>query len=417
VSPALRGLASSGLLLLGILLLLSLGSPAPPEATRLAALAAGAVAARGLLALPGARRGLGPFADPLDLAVGLGLALCALAWSGGIRSELFPLILVDLVLARVFLGPGASRFLGVATVLGLAVVAVVTRGGGPSVLAAASRCAWPVAVVAAMELGAAAAGRDRGDRDGSGNAPSSSPRREERRAPATAAPPDERNGLQEILHDMRSPLTALRLYAELVADRVRKGQPVLPEHVENLGSEIDLMQSLLETQGGSPRAARVRPRRSERFDLVKLLGALANSYRLLHTDRLRIEFIAESPELAVSADPVAVQRCLRNLLDNAIKYTPEGGQVRIRAGKAGGEAFVVISDTGVGMSESERQRAFDFSYRGQAARASGAPGSGLGLAMSRELLEANGGRILLSSEPGRGSDVTVLLPVVAEARS
>ena len=215
---------------------------------------------------------------------------------------------------------------------------------------------------------------------------------------------------------MRSPLTALRLYAELVADRVRKGQPVLPEHVQNLGSEIDLIQSLLETHGTSPRAGRARPRRSERFDLVKLLGALANSYRLLHSDRLRIEFIAESPEIQVSADPVAVQRCLRNLFDNAIKYTPDGGQVRVRAGRSGAEARVVISDTGVGMSETDRQRAFDFSYRGQAARAAGAAGSGLGLALSRELLEANGGRILLSSEPGRGSDVTVLLPVAAEGR-
>jgi signal transduction histidine kinase len=69
------------------------------------------------------------------------------------------------------------------------------------------------------------------------------------------------------------------------------------------------------------------------------------------------------------------------------------------------------------MSESDQQRAFEFSYRGQAARASGAAGAGLGLALSRELLEANGGRILLSSEPGRGSDVTVLLPVSGEARS
>jgi two-component system sensor histidine kinase BaeS len=201
----------------------------------------------------------------------------------------------------------------------------------------------------------------------------------------------------------------------MVADRVRKGQPVLPEHVQNLGSEIDLIQSLLEAHATPARGA--RSRRPERFDLVKLLGALANSYRLLHSERLRIEFIAESPELPVSADAVAVQRCLRNLLDNAIKYTPEGGQVRIRAGRSGGEARVVISDTGVGMSEMDRQRAFDFSYRGQAARASGTPGSGLGLALSRELLEANGGRIVLSSEAGRGSEVTVLLPVAGEGRS
>jgi signal transduction histidine kinase len=378
-----------------------------------------------MLAVPGARAALGHFADPLDLGVGLGLTLCALAWSGGVRSELFPLILVDLVLTRVFLGPAASRFLGVLTVLGLVVLAVVTRASGIPLLTVASRCAWPLAVVVAMELGIGVAGRDRNDRDGSRGAPgagrddvrrAAAPASAPSPAPSPAASPD-RDGLQEILHDLRSPLTAMRLYAELVTDRVRKGQPILPEHVSNLGAEIDLLQSLLETQGDSPRAARVRQRRSERFDLVKLLGNLANSYRLLHNDRLRIEFIAESPELVVSADPVAVQRCLRNLLDNAVKYTPAGGQVRIRAGLSGREAFAVISDTGVGMSESDQQRAFEFSYRGQAARASGAAGAGLGLALSRELLEANGGRILLSSEPGRGSDVTVLLPVSGEARS
>jgi len=69
------------------------------------------------------------------------------------------------------------------------------------------------------------------------------------------------------------------------------------------------------------------------------------------------------------------------------------------------------------MSEMDRQRAFDFAYRGQAARASGAAGSGLGLALSREILEANGGRIVLSSEPGRGSEVTVLMPVAGQGRS
>lgn len=412
MSPALRGITSTGLLLLGILLFLSLGAPAPPEAARLSALAAAALAARGVLALPATRRGLGPFADPLDLAVGLGVTLGALAWSGGVRSELFPLVLVDLVLARVFLGAAASRFLAVGTVLGLALLAVMTRGGGAPLLVAAGRCAWPLAAMAALELGGGAVARDR-DRDREAPRAASA----SAQPPASAPPsPAGRDGLQEILHDVRSPLTALRLYTELVTDRVRKGQPILPEHVQNLGSEIDLIQSILETHGTSPRAGRARPR-SERFDLVKLLGALANSYRLLHSDRLRIEFIAESPEIQVSADPVAVQRCLRNLFDNAIKYTPDGGQVRVRAGRSGTEARVVISDTGVGMTETDQQRAFDFSYRGQAARASGASGSGVGLALSRELLEANGGRILLSSEPGRGSDVTVVLPVVAEGRS
>jgi signal transduction histidine kinase len=145
-------------------------------------------------------------------------------------------------------------------------------------------------------------------------------------------------------------------------------------------------------------------------DLVEILGSLATAYRLSNAGRLRIEFIAERPELPVTADPVALQRAFRNVLENAIKYTPEGGEVRIRAGAAGPHAFVVVKDTGMGMSDDERARAFDFAFRGAGAVASGARGKGLGLALTKEILEANGGKISLSSEAGFGSEVTILLP-------
>jgi signal transduction histidine kinase len=145
-------------------------------------------------------------------------------------------------------------------------------------------------------------------------------------------------------------------------------------------------------------------------DLVEILGSLATAYRLSNADRLRIEFIAERPELPVAADPVALQRAFRNVLENAIKYTPEGGEVRIRAGAAGPHAFVVVKDTGMGMSDDDRARAFDFAFRGAGAVASGARGKGLGLALTKEILEANGGKISLSSEAGFGSEVTILLP-------
>jgi signal transduction histidine kinase len=145
-------------------------------------------------------------------------------------------------------------------------------------------------------------------------------------------------------------------------------------------------------------------------DLVEILGSLATAYRLSYGGRLRIEFIAERPELSVTADPVALQRAFRNVLENAIKYTPQGGEVRIRAGAAGPHAFVVVKDTGMGMSDDERARAFDFAFRGAGAVASGARGKGLGLALTKEILEANGGKISLSSEAGFGSEVTILLP-------
>jgi signal transduction histidine kinase len=151
-------------------------------------------------------------------------------------------------------------------------------------------------------------------------------------------------------------------------------------------------------------------------DLVEILGSLATAYRLAHGGRIRIEFIAERPQLPVAADPVALQRAFRNVLDNAIKYTPDAGEVRIRAGAAGSQAFVVVKDTGMGMSPEESARAFDYAFRGQGAVASGRRGKGLGLAVTKEILEANGGKISLSSEAGYGSEVTIMLPFQRGAR-
>ena len=143
---------------------------------------------------------------------------------------------------------------------------------------------------------------------------------------------------------------------------------------------------------------------------IVLLGSLATAYRLSLGGRRRIEFIAEKPELSVAADPVALQRAFRNVLENAVKYTPEGGEIRIRAGPAGPHAFVVFKDTGIGMTPEERTRAFDYAFRGAGALSTGTRGKGIGLAVTKEILEANGGRISLSSEAGFGSEVTILLP-------
>jgi len=418
-AAALRGLASTALLLFGILLCLTVTGAAPDQAPKLAAVAAAGMLWRALFAAGSLGTALGGFASALDLAVGLGLALLAVDFTGGLGSELYPLLLVDLVLAHGFLGPAASRFLTVGTLLGLGGLAA-GAGGLPSAgaaLAMGLRLLWPVALLAAMELGTRAAGGSAGEAAAAPDAsPSLGSGARAEPSEAGAGGPVPRQGLQEVLHDLRSPLTVIRLYAELLTEHARKGEPPVADHVQNLRAEIELMESLLDVDGDSRAAVRLRRRRRERFDLVRLLGSLANTYRVAHTDKLRIEFIAESPELPVLADSLAVQRAFRNILDNAVKYTPAGGQVRIRAGRSGTQAFVVISDTGMGMNAGEQQRAFEFSFRGQAARASGATGSGVGLGLTRDLLEPQGGRISLASEPGRGSEVTILLPVAREVR-
>jgi two-component system sensor histidine kinase BaeS len=226
-----------------------------------------------------------------------------------------------------------------------------------------------------------------------------------------AAPAHERDFRAEIFHDLRSPISVIKVYADLIAERARRGEPPVDEHLRNLASEIDLMTQLVDAPGARERRLALP---EDAVDLVQVLGELSSRYRETHGQKVRIEMSAERARVEVRADPVALQRVFRNVLDNALQYTPAGGIVRIRLWADPVHAHVVVSDTGVGMSAEERERAFDMSYRGRGAQALRAGGRGLGLTLSRELVEAMGGSISLWSEEDRGSEVRVLLPVASE---
>ena len=240
-------------------------------------------------------------------------------------------------------------------------------------------------------------------------------RQRPRPAPVELDDEPERDRQAELLHDLRSPLSVIRVYTDLIQEAARRGELPNQEYLANLEREIELAERLVGAPASAPEPVELLEK-PQNADLVEILGSLATAYRLAHGGRIRIEFIAERPQLPVVADPVALQRAFRNVLDNAIKYTPDGGEVRIRAGGAGAQAFVVVKDTGMGMSPEERARAFDYAFRGAGAVASGTRGKGLGLAVTKEILEANGGKISLSSEAGYGSEVTIMLPAQRGAR-
>ncbi len=240
-------------------------------------------------------------------------------------------------------------------------------------------------------------------------------RQRPRPAPVELDDEPERDRQAELLHDLRSPLSVIRVYTDLIQEAARRGELPNQEYLANLEREIELAERLVGAPVPAPEPVELLEK-PQNADLVEILGSLATAYRLAHGGRIRIEFIAERPQLPVVADPVALQRAFRNVLDNAIKYTPDGGEVRIRAGGAGAQAFVVVKDTGMGMSPEERARAFDYAFRGAGAVASGTRGKGLGLAVTKEILEANGGKISLSSEAGYGSEVTIMLPAQRGAR-
>jgi signal transduction histidine kinase len=408
--PAHR-IASSGLFSLFCLLALALSMG---EARPLALATGASLLGLFVFTRAGFRSALGPFSSSLATLADLALLFCALSLTGGFRSPYGLLLPTGVALAWHLEGRSAARFYALVSLLGVA--ALVTLGGGRIPQAAdlfpllATGLAAP-ALLTALE----ALGGEQGDR-----------RIVEAAPPASLPANRDRNA--EVLHDLKSPLSVMRVYTDLIAEAARRGELPNPEYLANLSREVELAERLVggpsvEPRPAPPPSAEMRfemtspapavvapPPAPATADLVEILGSLATAYRLSYGGRLRFEFIAERPELAVMADPVALQRAFRNVLENAIKYTPQGGEVRIRAGAAGPHAFVVVKDTGMGMSDDERARAFDFAFRGAGAVASGARGKGLGLALTKEILEANGGKISLSSEAGFGSEVTILLP-------
>lgn len=387
--------AATGLFCLFCLIAVALGLPG----SRLLSLAmGGSLLSLFVFTRGGLQAALGAFLAPLALVVDLALLFSAMSLTGGAGSPYALLLPIGLALAYFQLGRGAAYFFASASLLGVAALVLLGReslADLPRLLPLLLTASAAPGLLAALEaMRKPEAFEDRGESQeplaGAGEIPA-------------------RNREAEILHDLRSPLSVMHVYADLISEAARRGEVPSAENLANLSREIELAERLA---GGPPagRESAFAPGVQSTADVVDILGSLATAYRLSHGGRLRIEFIAERPQLPVNADPVALQRAFRNVLENAIKYTPEGGEIRIRAGAAGEHAYVVVKDTGIGMSPEERERAFDYAFRGAGAVSAGTPGKGLGLAVSREILEANGGKISLTSEAGFGSEVTMLLP-------
>jgi len=410
--------AASGLFTLFTLIaiVLRLGDARP-----LALALGGALGSLFLLTRESVREALGDFAAPLAMVADLGLLFCAMSVTGGALSPYALLLPAGVALSWHCEGKAAARFFAVASLMGVATLVTlgqVPTGSAASLFALAGVALAAPALLVTLEIAAGAS-------PSSAEAPETRQRLPASEAAATAPSASsstptptptpsipERDPEAEVLHDLRSPLSVIRVYTDLIQEAARRGELPNREYLDNLEREIELAERLVGTPLASPEPS---PGPAElpapqNADLVEILGSLATAYRLAHGGRIRIEFIAERPQLPVAADPVALQRAFRNVLDNAIKYTPDAGEVRIRAGAAGSQAFVVVKDTGMGMSPEESARAFDYAFRGRGAVASGRRGKGLGLAVTKEILEANGGKISLSSETGYGSEVTILLP-------
>jgi signal transduction histidine kinase len=229
---------------------------------------------------------------------------------------------------------------------------------------------------------------------------------EERRNAAERARKDL---IAAISHDLRTPLTSLRLLAQGIEDGLldpaRVGQGYAEQmgiHVRSLTAMVDDLFELTRLEAGDIQWS------MERVRLDQLVGETVDAMRPQAVAKgVAVESHVRNDLAAAEANPEKLQRVLFNLIQNAIRHTPQDGSITVAAESVGETIEVEVADTGSGISAVERERVFEPFFRGDASRGSG--GSGLGLSICRAIIEVHGGRIWLDSA-GDGTRVRFTLP-------
>jgi two-component system phosphate regulon sensor histidine kinase PhoR len=220
-----------------------------------------------------------------------------------------------------------------------------------------------------------------------------------------------RDFVANVSHEFKTPLTAIQGFAETLLsgaldDRQNSTRflKIIRDHAVRLSRVTNDLLKLSSIEAGKLELA-VQP-----VVLAQLVASCVETVRLKATGK-RLALAAECDNhVEISADISRLREALLNLLDNAIQYTPPGGQVTVRVTQAEQQARIAVSDTGIGIPKLDQQRIFERFYRVDDARSREVGGTGLGLSITKHLVEAHGGRIEVESEPGAGSTFTIILP-------
>ncbi|MBL8094653.1 MAG: hypothetical protein JNL73_10815 [Anaerolineales bacterium] len=214
-----------------------------------------------------------------------------------------------------------------------------------------------------------------------------------------------RDFIANISHELRTPLTSVRLVVESLLTGVATNSDEIRSHLEKINTEVNALeqmsQELLDLAQIESGQALVR------LVPVPVRELMASAVNRLQpqADRKHQELsVHVSEELAALADVDQISRALGNLVHNAIKFTHEGGKIRLTAHRQEGDIVIAVTDNGPGIAAVDQPRVFERFYRGDRARLRQS-GTGLGLAIAKHVVEAHGGRIWVESEgiPGRGT--------------
>jgi signal transduction histidine kinase len=215
-------------------------------------------------------------------------------------------------------------------------------------------------------------------------------------------------------HELRTPLTVLRGELEAIAagahldEASRETIGSALEETERLSRIVESLLAISRLDAGEAQMERVS------FDLAELTTTTVEQMRLLAEDRDISLGCHINGDVRVEGDRARIKQVIVNLVDNAIKYTPEGGEVRVLVGSEIDLAVVRVEDDGAGIPEEALPHLFERFYRVDKARSRQMGGVGLGLAIVKSIVTAHGGRVTVEGAEGRGSRFRVQLPLAGQ---
>lgn len=220
-------------------------------------------------------------------------------------------------------------------------------------------------------------------------------------------------------HDMRTPLAAVRGYAQLARRHVSGGDGTDSAALDRWLGDIDesaarltgLVSEFMDVS--LLRGGHTVPLQLQKVDLVSLVAERVREHQGAEASSHSFEMSSDAAEIIGTWDPARLGRVMDNLLGNAAKFSPDGGEIEVRVGTQGARGYAAVVDHGIGIASRDLALIFTPTYRGLNARS--VAGTGLGLAGSRRLVELMGGQISVESRLGHGSTFTVWLPLQAVA--
>ncbi len=224
-----------------------------------------------------------------------------------------------------------------------------------------------------------------------------------------------RDLIANVSHELRTPITALRAVLENLVDGVEPPDEAtlrtMTLQVERLGRLVDQLLDLSRLEAG------VVPLDRSAFAVEPLLERVAeestiNARRGLARD-IRLSISVEPGDLRVDGDAERVHQVVANLLDNAIRHSPDGGEVSLGARRENGSVLIEVADQGPGIADADAHRVFERFYRSDSARSSTEGGTGLGLAIARWIVDLHGGEIHVERNQPKGCRMVVALPGVS----